>query len=187
METGKKFIEAESVKYKDVELIRKWKNDYMEMKRQQIADRKKTKERKHEPAIEEKKQLNFPKGAVLHFSGIKEDQKISREDIKEKLKEIGDIDKLYIDFCRGDTDGHVRFATENAAVECLKKLTDGELEIGEIKLKCKVLEGDEEEQFLETAVKSINTMRQNARKMKGRKRRGNFGDQGPRNKRKVAE
>lgn len=185
IETCKKFIELESVKYKDVELIRKWKNDYIEEKKKQIQDKKEARKnkKKKEPAVEEKK-ITFPKGTVLHFSGIKEDQTVTREEIKEKIKEVSEIVVSFVDYSKGDIEGFIRLPKENNATEVFSKLKDGELEIGEIKLKFRVVEGEEEEEFLKKSSDSISKNRQkkNHFKGKGKKRRGNFGEAGQQKK-----
>lgn len=188
LETCKKFVEAESIKFKDTELIRKFKNDYFEEKKKEIQERqKKNKKQKRDPlptnAVEES---TFPKGAILHFSGLKENQNVSREEIKEQLKKIDDVEISYIDYNKGDTEGHIRFSKENAAVELFKKLTDGEMEVGDAKIKFKVLEGDEEKNFLKDTANAINKIRQNSKRAK--KRRGDkFGDSGPKNKTKKIQ
>lgn len=186
VETCKKFIEAESIKYNDTELIRKWKNNYVEEKKQEFQDKKNKKEKKEKKENPpEDKKFDFPKGAILHFTCSKEgteEQNIVREEIKEEIKKIGEIEASFIEYSKGDTEGYVRLPTENAAVEFMKKLPESaELTIGETKLKLRALEGEEEEEFLKKTTNSLNKRRQNM-KAKGKKRRGNFADNGPRNK-----
>ncbi|KAG5880477.1 hypothetical protein JTB14_026689 [Gonioctena quinquepunctata] len=140
VETCKKFVEAEDVKYKDVELIRKFQQDYWDDKKKEMDERKKAKKEK-KGKIEEKPEKNwsFPK-AVVHFQGIEEG--------------------------------------ENNAVEFVKKLTDGELIADKLKLKFRVLEGEEQEKYLQKSSEAIIEMR---KKMSGKfkqKRKGNFGNQG---------
>ncbi|KAG5876673.1 hypothetical protein JTB14_023428 [Gonioctena quinquepunctata] len=179
VETCKKFVEAEDVKYKDVELIRKFQQDYWDDKKKEMDERKKAKKEK-KGKIEEKpeKKLEFPKGAVVHFSGIEEGQTLTREEMKDKIKEAGDVEVAYIDFNKGDLEGYARFPGENNAVEFVKKLTDGELIADKLKLKFRVLEGEEQEKYLQKSSEAIIEMR---KKMSGKfkqKRKGNFGNQG---------
>lgn len=180
IETCKKFVELESLKYKDVELIKKWQNDYVQQKKNEIEERKKTKKAKKEAnaAANAKpaKTIDIPKGAVLYFNGIEENQSLTREEIKEKIMEIANLDVAYIDFSKGDLEGYARFTTENSAVKFNEKLTDGELVIGEVKLKVKVLENEEEAEYLKKTTEAIVKMRQK-QKFAGknnRKRKGNF-------------
>lgn len=175
VETCKKFIEKDSIKFNDTELIRKWKKDYIEGKKQQIQERNKSKQEQRNKILEAEKKFDLPKGALLHFTGIEKGQTLTREEIKAKIKEVGDIDKSFVDFNEGDLEGHVRLSVENAAIEFYKKLNDGQLEIGDIKLKFRVLEGDEEEEFLKKAVNFMTQIRQN-KKTKGIKRKGHFTD-----------
>lgn len=174
-ETCQKFVEAESVKYKDVELIRKWQNDYFTQKKKEYDERIKSKKDKQKAKLEQKvKKLEYPKGASIYFSGIAEGKNITREEIKEKIKEVDDsVTVAFVEFSRGDTQGHLRMSTENGAVEFFKKLTDGELEIGDVKLKLKVLEGDEEEEYLKKTAETVAKMREKS-KMGGRKRKGGY-------------
>lgn len=175
-EACKKFVDEESIKYKDTELIRKWKNDYLDEKKKEVQERRKSKkEEKNNTETVPEHNFNFAKGAVLHFSGIEEDQALTREEIKDKIKEVGEIDTSYIDYNKGDLEGHVRLPVEDSATEFYKKLSDGVLEIGKIKLKFRVLESTEEEEFLKKAANCITQIRQ-SKKGKGKKRRGNFGD-----------
>ncbi|KAL3280818.1 hypothetical protein HHI36_004049 [Cryptolaemus montrouzieri] len=185
IETCKKFIDAENIKYKDVDLIRKWQEDYYKEKRAEIEELKKNKKEKKlakqkESEEKEKKDIEFPKGAVLFFNGITEGTTITREEIKDKFREVGDVEVSYIDFKKGDTEGYVRLPNENDAVEFFKKLTDGELEVGEAKLKFKVLEGEEEEEHLKKSAEAIVKMRKQQKNNKfGRKRKGNYGGNNP--------
>lgn len=181
VETCKKFVEAESIKYKDTELIRKFKNDYFEGKKKEIQEKRNNKKQKKEhPAANKVEESSFPKGAVLHFTSLNETQTVSREDIKEQLKKVDSSEISYIDYQKGDTEGYIRFATQNAAVEVFKKLKDGELEVEGTKIIFKVLEGEDEENFLKKTADAVNKRRENAKK--GRKGKGNFGNSGSRNK-----
>lgn len=147
-ETCKKFVEEESIKYKDTELIRKWKGDYLEEKSKEVQERRKSKkEKKGSTEVTAEPKFNFAKGAVLHFTGIEKDQTLTREEIKDKIKEVGEIETAYIDYNKGDLEGHVRLPIENSATEFYKKLDDGLLEIGDIKLKFRVVDSNEEEEF----------------------------------------
>lgn len=124
-----------------------------------------------------KKTIEFPKGATLFFSGIEEGVTITREQIKDKLGEIADIGKPFIDFKRGDIEGFVRLPKENDAVELIKKLEDNQLEVAEAKLKFRVLEGEEEEEHMKKSAEAIAQIRKSSKFNKfGKKRKGgNFG------------
>lgn len=177
VETCKKFVEADSIKFKDTELIRKFKNDYFEQKKKEIQDkRKKGKKQDDESAVANiVEKSSFAKGAVLHFSGLNKNQSITREEIKEQLKKIDSAEIAYIDFNKGETEGYIRFAEENKASEVFQKLNDGVLEVSETKITFKVVKGQDEEDYLKKTVEAVNKRRVNAKKVGGKKRKGNFG------------
>ncbi|XP_057651267.1 la protein homolog [Diorhabda carinulata] len=178
VESCKKFIDLESIKYGETELIKKFQKDYFNDKKKEIEERKKNKkENKSKSDEKSEKKLEFPKGAVLHFSGIEQGQTLTREELKDKVKEIGDTEVQFVDFSKGDLEGYLRFPAENNAVEFFNKVTDATLEVSECKLKLKVLEGEEEEEYLKKSSDAILEFRKK-QKMGGRnnrKRKGNFG------------
>lgn len=88
------------------------------------------------------------------------------------MKEIAGANPTFINYSKSSPSGHVRFPNENDAVEFAKKLTDGALEIGEAKLTFRVLEGDEEEEYLKAAAEDLRKIRQAQKKGKWGKRRG---------------
>ncbi|XP_050306863.1 la protein homolog [Anthonomus grandis grandis] len=175
VETAKKFVELESVKFKDNELLRKMQQDYHSDKKKEIEDRKKqNKEKKQALVNEQAQKIQFPNGAVVQFTGIAEGKNLTREEIKEKLKEVSGFEVVYIDFNKGDTEGYARFSKENNAVDFVKKLTDGEVEVAESKLKVKALEGDEEKEYLKKTSEAMASQRQKQKNSKKRKG-GNHG------------
>ncbi|CAH1183585.1 unnamed protein product [Phaedon cochleariae] len=179
VDTCKKFVEAESIKYKETELIRKFQKTYLDDKKKEIEERKQAKKEKKGNAEEkpEQKQLEFPKGAIVHFTGLEEGQNISREEIKEKIKEVCDIEPAYMDFKKGDLEGYIRFPEENDAGKFLEKVPESELVIDKLKLKLRLIEGEEEQEYHKKSSDAIIEMRkrQKTNGRNNRKRRGNFG------------
>lgn len=167
-------MEAESVKYKEAELIRKFKERYIEDKRAELKEQRESKKKNKQAAkiAEAAPALEFPKGAVIAFSGVNEGQVLTREEIKAKVKEIGDIEPAFINYSKSEPSGYMRFPNENDAVDLHKKLTEGVLEIGEVKLALRVLEGEEEEKYLKTTAEDITKIRHAQKKAKWGKRRG---------------
>ncbi|KAK9869863.1 hypothetical protein WA026_003588 [Henosepilachna vigintioctopunctata] len=180
IDTCKKFIEAEEIKYKEVSLIRKWQEDYYASKKAELDELKKSRKEKkfakqQEAHDKEKQHIDIPKGTILFFDGIEEGKTITREEIKDKINEIEGVEIAFIDFNKGDTEGYLRLSKENSAPEFFKKLTDGELAVGEVKLKFKVLEGEEEEnQLKKTADAMIKIRKLQKQNSFNRKRRGHF-------------
>lgn len=187
IEDCKKFVEDEEVKYKDTPLVRKWQADYLQEKKLEIEERKKSRNEKRQKQEVEKneKKMEFPKGAVMHFSGILEGQSLTRENLKEHIaKSDTGVEVAFIDFNKGDLEGYIRFTKENAAIDYHKSLTDGKFEVNDISMVTKVLEGEEEDAFLKKSLESISKMRmKNKQSSRGKKRKGNFGGYGgPRSK-----
>ncbi|KAK4880242.1 hypothetical protein RN001_008388 [Aquatica leii] len=178
----KKFVDAESVKYNDMELIRKFQSNYLEEKKQEFHDRKNNKKKLKE-AINEPK-LTFSKGIIIHFSGIPDNVVLTREEIKEKITEINENEPSYIDYNKGDLEGWVRMAKESEASEFHKKLTDGVMEVGDVKLQVRVLEEEEEEKYLTKTKEVMHKKRQFLKKgRRGNKRHhGNCSEGGHKNK-----
>jgi len=188
LENCKKFIEAESIKYKDTELVRKWQTAYIDEKRQEIQDRKnkrKKKKKEDRGKVEEPPKLTFPKGAILHFTGITDEQVLTREEIKNKVAEINESEPAYIDYNKGDKEGYVRMPKENGAVEFCKKLTDdGLVEVGDAKLTFKTLEGEVEDAYLQKTIEVMANRRQFQKKgRKNHKRKSFNDDDAPKSKR----
>lgn len=179
VETCKKFIEAEGIQYKEKDLVRKWQKDYFEDKAAEYKKRKETDkaERDAYKVPNEKKPKDMPKGAVFFFDGIAEGKQLTFEQIKAKVKEIGDIETAFVDFRKGDQQGHVRLPGENSAVDFHKKLEEGKMKIDEIELSVKVLEGEEEEAYLKKTQEELKN-KFNKKGKFSRKRKGNFGNGG---------
>lgn len=144
------FLSLEDVKYNDKELICKWQTDYYAGKKTEKQEKQKERNAKAEPVIE------LPKGAVLHLTGISGE--ITREIIKAAVEELG-ADVAFIDFQKGDESAHVRLSTENTAKPLLDKLTDGKLKLEGLEVPVKVLEGDEETEYLASCVEKIKLRR----------------------------
>lgn len=180
LDTCKKFVELESVKYGETELIRKFQKVYFDDKTKEIEEKKQAKKEKKAAAAaaneKPEKQIEFPKGAVIYFSGLEEGQNLTREELKDKVKEVGDLETQFIDFKKGDIKGYLRFPEENNAVEFFKKIDDGVLEVSGFKLKLRVVEGEEEEEYLKKSSDEIHEMRKKQKlNGKNKKRKGNYG------------
>lgn len=73
------FITKEKISYNDVELVRKWQDDYIEEKRSEHK-----KKNKKEDVVEE---ITLPRNAVIYFTGFA--ATVSRESIKEAISAVG--------------------------------------------------------------------------------------------------
>lgn len=171
------FLSQEAVKYDDKELICKWQTDYYAGKKTEKQEKQKERNAKAEPVIE------LPKGAVLHLTGISGD--VTREIIKAAIEELGadvafidfqkgerrnaDFDELtdfdvlfpfcFVSFDLGDESAHVRLSTENTAKPLFEKLTDAKLKLEGLEVPVKVLDGEEETEYLAECVEKIKLRR----------------------------
>ncbi|KAF5295433.1 hypothetical protein FQA39_LY13094 [Lamprigera yunnana] len=180
----KKFVEAESLKYKDTELIRKFQGAYLEGKKQEFLDRKNKKKKFKE--VVPKVEIKLPKGIIFHFSGVPTGHILTREEIKDKIVEINEAPPSYIGYNKGDTEGYVRMTNENEAVEFYKKLSDGILEVGDLKLPVRVLEGEEEVEHVKQITEIMQKKRQSVKKgRRNLKRQANDEETGRSKKTKV--
>ncbi|EZA58323.1 La protein-like protein [Ooceraea biroi] len=189
LDGAKAFMDKESIKYGDAELIRKWSADYTIEKAQEKEERrKKNKSKKSETEEKETEHdqasvganNKLPKGSVIFFSGVS--KTCTREDIKKCL-ETYDVDIAYIDFQRGNTEGWIRLQGENAAKVLLDKTPEHKLKIHDNEVACRVLEGEEEDKYLAkvleemtaTKIKFSKSKRGGAKKgrnARGKKRTG---------------
>ena len=129
---------------------------------------------------------NVPKGAILFIGDLRNDT--SREDIKHALIKLlkthychlcssfmtsSDNDIIsFIDFEKGKTSGYVRFKRENGANHCIEHFKKCEkIEINGVMVETlKVLEGDEEEEYLIKAENEKSARKANFKSRRGRKR-----------------
>lgn len=160
------FLKKEKLEYKGKELIRKMQDDYFEEKK---AERRKKDKKKEEDRFNID---HLPKGACVHLTGF--NKETSRETIKETILKLDEsLEVAFIDYQKTDTEGTVRFAAEDAGKKFMEKVTDGKLTIDEEEITARLLEGDEEKEFLRKVVKDQQARRQasNARN-KGRHQKG---------------
>lgn len=176
------FLALEKVEFEEKPLERKWESDYYEAKKaERSSDKKKAKK-------EEENKINLPKGAVIHLDGLSAET--TRETIKAALQELG-AEVAFIDYTKGDKAGHVRFTTENSAAPVFAKFTDAKLALDGIEATGRVLEGDEETEFLAKVVENMKTRRQQGNgRFKGGRGHGGGGNKfgnNRHNKRKATE
>jgi len=197
--SAQNFMDIKSVKSPDEkeELIRKWQKDYLDEKDKEFEDKKKQRreeKQSHKKAKEFAKggeakehaadddsteNVELPLGSVLQLEGFKENGDTKREDIKEKLIEDFQMEATSVAFVyynKGETSAKLRFQNENAAKTLVgvmkEKLGDKQFTVKNTEIKFKVLEGEEESDFLQQCKKDIAE-----RKLQGKKshkRRGGF-------------
>ncbi|KAJ8670291.1 hypothetical protein QAD02_001550 [Eretmocerus hayati] len=175
VDDAKAFLEQESIKYNGTELTKMWAADYAIFKEKERDERRQkkmkdilkseqTKQSKNQKGNQEKPKI--PKGCVIHFSNV--EKEIPREKIKEELVKL-DAEVVYIDYNKGDKEGWIRLQGENSAVEILKKLDSSSITVEECELKCRLIEGDEEEAYFKKVLENMASHKQN-RESKGRRR-----------------
>merc|ERR1712226_1504253 len=125
-------------------------------------------------------ELSLPTGTILVLEGFK-NAETKREDIKEALKsgfEVAPEEVAFVYFNKGESDAKLRFGAENAAKELAKKITESlkegeKFKVKDDELEFKVLEGQEETDFLEKCKSDIAQQKDKARR--GHKRQGGGG------------
>jgi len=184
---AQKLVALEEIKYKDEPLIKKFQKVYFEDKSKEMDEKRKLKQQNKEKVMKAKGDENvenkedefaLPKGATLKLTGL--GGEITREDIKEKLKELFEVnidkdggDIAFITYNKGDEEAKIRFREENAAKPIAEKwLAKEKVEISEMSITASLLEGEEEEKFLSDSVQDLKERRNKNRH--GHKRRGGF-------------
>lgn len=160
------FLKKDKLEYKGKELIRKMQDDYFEEKK---AERKKKDKKKEEDKLDTS---HLPKGACVHLDGF--GKETSRETIKETILKLDEsLEVAFIDYQKTDSNGIVRFVANDAGKKFMEKLTESKIKIDEEDIAARLLEGDEEKEFLRKVVKDQQARRQasNARN-KGRHQKG---------------
>ncbi|XP_041976086.1 la protein homolog [Aricia agestis] len=180
-EQATKFMEAKDVKYNDTDLIILWQENYLQQKQEEYATRKEKKEKKNKDkdANEEKDDFKLPTGTVLHFT--QSNEKMKREDLKESLDTLGE-EIAFIDFKVGDPEGWIRFAKENSAKQVAEKIPEGKLRICDTDVVFKLLEGEEEKNYLEKTVEEMAKRRKNQKNFKQNRGKNFKGRQGRKRK-----
>ena len=115
----------------------------------------------------------MPTGATLVMEGL--NGETMREDLKSRLAELYDVqndDIAFVYYQKGEETAKLRFKTENAAIDLMKKVGENaKLEVKGAEAKLRVLEGEEEEQFLKKCIEDMA----DRRTMKGHKRKAGRG------------
>lgn len=170
---------AAELKYKDTVLEKKSQEIYLDEKKEEriVKDKKRGKNKKEEVAFA------LPKNAVLFLEGFAE--ATTRETIKTSLAEFGG-DIAFVDFSKGDKKGYVRYSAENIGKEVVAKITDGKFKVDEAEITVRLVEGDEETEFLKKVIENMKSRRSNTnrgrrgggggRNFNNRKRRSSFGE-----------
>ncbi len=122
-------------------------------------------------AKEETKKRELVPGMVLRFEGFGPD--VSREDIKEAFEPHGEV--AWVDFRRGDADGHIRFSREGAAQAACKAMTEAKTEFGGKLPKFFVISGEAEEAYWKETWEKQDSVMEKSKKRRRDNNRG-FGN-----------
>lgn len=179
LDDAKAFMARKSVKYNDVELIRKWAADYTVERANEHEGRRQhyqeMREKKNESLQKDAKVLesvNLPKGAIIHLTDMPEK---CRRDLIRTYFEKFEVPIAYVHYECGDKEAWIRFQEENAAKTILDQLPDNKIEIEENEITCRVLENEEEQKYLDEVKKYIVNVRQrNKSRMDNRKGRSTY-------------
>ncbi|XP_034949356.1 la protein homolog [Chelonus insularis] len=174
---AKQVVEKESVLYDGKEIIRKFSEDYTLEKnderhnKKHKNDSKEHKKKDVETSDNEKIESDsheLPKGSVLHLQTTS--NKILWEDIKKYFVDLGEK-IIYVDYKNGSSSGWIRFQGTDSAKSILTKITDNKIQIKDFDVTCRLIEGDEEEQYLQKVQKELNSNK----KFKNKKNRNKKG------------
>jgi lupus La protein len=175
-----KFLQLDTLKYGETDLLRETKEGYLKRKVEERAQFKEEKRKRKEgqeqnkdgdDVKDENAAPDFEKGSVLRMTGCND--KTTREDIRELFEKFGIVG--WIDFGRGDTDAWVRFDSPVAqeALDKARKESDGKIIIKGTEVDATVIEGDEEVQYWIAAAKAKEEGKKKKKEfMKGNRGRG---------------
>ncbi|KAI6650916.1 Lupus La protein-like [Oopsacas minuta] len=172
------FVKDDTISYKDTELIRLMKKDYLEKKAIEHQEYKKKQRIEKSEQLREKVQHDIPflKGALLKLEGLPNTTR--RENIKDHFGR----DKVrFVDMKIGDEDCVVMFNAENGAVDAIGSEEDT-IKFGESMIKYKILDGEDEQKDWVRICQCISSMGKR-QKMGGLSRGGGRGKWGGRSNR----
>ncbi|RZF38489.1 hypothetical protein LSTR_LSTR006084 [Laodelphax striatellus] len=175
VEEGQKVLDLGTLKFKDQELIMKWQSQYIQDQRNERITKKmeekcKKRMKRDDGENEDNKtdREELAKGSVLHISDCPGE--LTREDIKSKLEEFG-FAIAFIDYAKGNPEGHIRLQESGTAKQVIEKLEDSKMEFHGASVAFRALEGDEEVEFL-NKVKSEMARKRNFSKNQHKRRGG---------------
>ncbi|XP_065346107.1 la protein homolog isoform X1 [Cloeon dipterum] len=177
-ELAKKFMELESVKFKETELIRQWQTAFLEEKSKERQEKMSStnKPRRDNDGkdinVRESGDVELPKNSVLSVKEIPGD--VTREDLKSAITNASeDVKVAFINFSKGDTEATIRLVGEGSASKLIEALGEGsKVKVNDVELTVTALSEEEEKPILELASKFLNSKRMFNQKGRGSFRKG---------------
>ncbi|XP_065346108.1 la protein homolog isoform X2 [Cloeon dipterum] len=175
-ELAKKFMELESVKFKETELIRQWQTAFLEEKskerQEKMSSTNKPRRDNDGKDINESGDVELPKNSVLSVKEIPGD--VTREDLKSAITNASeDVKVAFINFSKGDTEATIRLVGEGSASKLIEALGEGsKVKVNDVELTVTALSEEEEKPILELASKFLNSKRMFNQKGRGSFRKG---------------
>jgi len=162
IEEAKKVSELK-LKFNNADLIVMMKQDYLNLKKEELQKRR---ESKKEPKEPEETDIVFTPGTILKFSGIGDNQ--TREALKELFSPYGDIS--YVDFTKNLNEGYIRFKNVEDCTKAFTEVTNNKMQIGDKLPTYVIITGDEEKQYWQKVkkAKTQNFTRKGKGKGKGK-------------------
>ncbi|RXG69318.1 Lupus La protein-like [Armadillidium vulgare] len=182
---------SELMEYEKKPLLRKWHQDYLEEKTEEIKERKARKQARLEQMEKEKEgndgasSTNFneiepiPRGSFLFASGFS--NTTTREDIKSSLMEFTN-DVAFLDFSKGHTEGYIRLSTPFSNKELFEKV-DGKLKVNGEDITVRLVEGEEEDTQIKKAEEARSKVILHSKKRRQGGQGGRWGGKSKRMKR----
>lgn len=173
VEKCKEFVELEKLPYKDVDnLIRKFENDYIEEKREEIAKKKLIKQeekqklqKRSKKGASENVEIEYTKGTLVNFTleGSEEAiKKVSAINIKKHLLEAK-MDVVFVDL-NDEKDIRVIRMKNNDSV---KTLLENDTEVDDVKVKFTLMPEEEEKEYYKNLIQKSSEVKLNRKR--GRK------------------
>jgi len=157
IEEAKKASELK-LKFDNVDLIIMMKQDYLNLKKEQLQQRRENKKDGEEPEVV------ISPGTIMKFTGIGDNQ--TRETLKTLFAPYGDIS--YVDFTKNLNEGFVRFGNAEICTKAFAAVTNSKMQIGDKLPTYAIITGDEEKQYWQKVKKAKNNKFQNTKKGKGK-------------------
>ncbi|KAB7503593.1 La-like protein [Armadillidium nasatum] len=190
VEKAQEFMKIDDVQYEKKPLLRKWHQDYLEEKTEEIKERKARKQARLEQLEKEKEgndgaSSNFneiepiPRGSFLFASGFS--NTTTREDIKSSLMEFTN-DVAFLDFSKGHTEGYIRLSTPFSNKELFEKI-DGKLKVNGEDITVRLVEGEEEDTQIKKAEEARSKVILHSKKRRQGGQGGRWGGKSKRMKR----
>jgi len=164
-EEAEKFLKLESVKYKDVELERKWEKDFLEEKKKEYEDKLAKKDQK----IKAETEKYFKKGFLLKVDNV--DENVTVESIKTICSGF-EWQVAFVKIVENEKLAWIRLKPIKAAKDLLEEVTE---KVNDLNIKFSLPDEEVEQTVLNEMTKEMKGFLNMKDKMKREKKRNKGG------------